>query len=158
MLLAIGIFLDSDKKMYSRDLGCNDYQGRAAEICRDFSREMDWTWLGHVLPAPGWRVTFDAVRRVYCKDRITLADMPALKDMASYHPFKPIDPRLEQGTVGLLTLLQTSPEGKASGLPDSAFDAHSGIVYGSEESSVFNPENPDYVLRKGCSGLESARN
>jgi hypothetical protein len=147
---AAAIAFDNDKRMYSHDLGCADYTGRAGEICRSLSREMQWEWLGHAIVSPGWRVTFQTMRQVYCKNAITTKDIPALKEMAGYEPFKMIDARLENGAVGLLTLLRTRPETKAADIPDSAFDAHSGIMYAIGTNSIFNPQNPSYILRGGC--------
>jgi hypothetical protein len=69
-----------DKHMISRDIGCASVTGnRGKEICLALSNSMEWTWMGHVIISPGWRVTWNALRRVYCRERISAEDLPALE-------------------------------------------------------------------------------
>src|SRR5260370_21044892 len=71
-----------DKKMISRDLGCAKVtQGRAQEICLALSDSMEWTWMGHGIISPGWRVTWNALRRVYCREKTGTADLTALETL-----------------------------------------------------------------------------
>lgn len=158
LLLLIGYVVvhksqGSESYMYSRNLGCDAYGPRAQDICRSFGREMEWSWLGHAVISPGWRTTFEGMRRVYCKNHIALKDVPALKEMAGYKPFKTTDWRLEQGVVGLLTLLRAGGEAKAAGIPDGEFDVRSGESFSTGSDSVFNEQNPAYILRNGCAGI-----
>jgi hypothetical protein len=139
-----------DTNMYHRDLGCDAHTGRAKEICIDLAHEMEWTWLGHAIVAPGWRVTFVTIGRVYCKDSLSLKDIDTLKYLAGHRPFKTDDARLEQGILGLLALLRSRPETKASGIMDSIFDVARTEAYTIDGTSLFNPQNPDYILRDGC--------
>src|SRR5215471_15491388 len=69
-----------DKRMISRDIGCaNVTPGRANEICQALSDSMEWTWMGHAIISPGWRVTWNALRRVYCREGISASDLPTLE-------------------------------------------------------------------------------
>jgi len=129
-----------------RDLGCPSYEGRAREICRGLARNMEWGWMGHAIVAPGWRVTFSTMREVYCGNKITIEDLAALKELAEPQPFKSKDWRLENGAVGLLTLLRTRH-------PDVAFEIHSPTSFCTEPNCAFNPANPEYILRGGCKSI-----
>jgi hypothetical protein len=131
-----------------RDLGCRTRADREREICRGVARNMQWEWTGHAIVAPGWRITFDTLRRVYCDDKITVDDIAALKHLAE-------DRRVENGAVGLLTLLRTSPEAKAARIPDSEFNANTTASYCIDTNCVFNPENPQYILRGGCNSTST---
>jgi hypothetical protein len=90
-----------DKKMISRDLGCaNVNPAREKEICLALSKSMEWTWTGHAIISPGWRVTENTLRRVYCREKITSADLPALETMKTGS-----DWRLQDGAEDLIHLL-----------------------------------------------------
>ena len=120
-----------DKKMISRDIGCaNVAPGRAKTICQALSESMEWTWMGHAIISPGWRVTWNAVRQVYCRERINAADLPALE-----HLKQGSDWRLQDGADGLIRLIG-SPSGRST----------------EPENSIFNPANPQYILKGGCVG------
>jgi hypothetical protein len=120
-----------DKKMISRDIGCaNVTLGRGQEICHALSDSMEWTWLGHAIISPGWRVTWNALRRVYCREKISAADLTALETMKTGS-----DWRLQDGADGLIRLVGSS-----------------GGPANESESSIFNPTNPDYILKDGCVG------
>src|ERR1700686_846836 len=71
-----------DKKMVSKDIGCADVpSGRGSEICHALSDSMEWTWMGHAVISPGWRVTWNALRRVYCRENIGAADVTTLENL-----------------------------------------------------------------------------
>src|SRR3954463_8741820 len=36
---------------------------REKELCQALVRSMEWTWLGHAILSPGWRITFRGVAR-----------------------------------------------------------------------------------------------
>ena len=113
----------------SRDIGCAMAQStREREICRALSEALEWTWLGHAIIAPGWRLTWPGLRRVYCGQNIAAADIPALETLA-----RAADWRLETGAANLLRLV-----------------AASGGKSDEPETSIFNPQNPDYLLKDGC--------
>jgi hypothetical protein len=128
LLLALGW---PDKRMISRDIGCANVEpGRGQQICRALSDSMEWTWMGHAIISPGWRVTWTGLRRVYCHEKIELVDVPVLKTMAARS-----DWRLQDGAEDLIRLTG----GGATAEP---------------ENSIFNPKNPDYLLKDGCRGAE----
>jgi len=118
-----------DKKMISRDIGCaNVTPGRGNEICYALSDSMEWTWMGHAIISPGWRVTWNALRRVYCREKIDAADLKVLEAM------KPgSDWRLHDGADELIRLV-----GSRLATTDEP------------ENSIFNPKNPYYILKDGC--------
>ena len=120
-----------DKKMISRDIGCaNVAPERGREICNALSDSMEWTWMGHAIISPGWRVTWSALRRVYCREQISAADLPVLETMK-----RGSDWRLEDGANDLMRLVGGSG-GRAT----------------EPENSIFNPTNPHYILKDGCVG------
>ena len=85
---------------------------------------MEWTWFGHAIISPGWRVTWNGLRRVYCREKIGAADLKTLE-----HLRMSPDWRLQDGAADLIRLL--SPAGEP-------------------ENGIFNPNNSGYVLRGGC--------
>ncbi|MEO8131983.1 MAG: hypothetical protein ABJF23_11225 [Bryobacteraceae bacterium] len=119
------------KGMSSRDIGCSQVSGaRGRQICQALSDSMEWTWMGHAIIAPGFRVTWDALRRVYCHAKVNAADIPLLEAMKQGS-----DWRLQDGADLLIRLIR-SREGTAV----------------EPESSIFNPANPQYPLKNGCAG------
>jgi hypothetical protein len=80
--------------MISRDIGCAHFApGRAGTICGALAESM--TWMGHAMIAPGWRVTWNALRQVYCREGISPVDLPALEYLKQGS-----DGRLENGADG----------------------------------------------------------
>jgi hypothetical protein len=116
----------------SRDIGCAKVpQGRGNDICHALSASMEWTWLGHAIVSPGWRVTWTGLGRVYCQEKITAVDLPMLEALK-----RGPDWRLQDGADGLVHLI-------------------SGRRGDTEpENSIFNPENPGYILKNGCDQLK----
>ena len=76
----------------------------------------------------GLALDLAGIRRVYCGQNIAAADIPALETLA-----RAADWRLETGAANLLRLV-----------------AASGGKSDEPETSIFNPQNPDYLLRGGC--------
>jgi hypothetical protein len=117
-----------DKRMISRDIGCgNVAAGRSENICRALSDSLEWTWMGHAIISPGWRITWSGLRRVYCREKISAADVAALETLK-----RASDWRLQSGAEDLIRL----------------------VGGGEPENSIFNPKNPDYILKGGCTGSE----
>src|SRR5262245_51381716 len=86
--------------MATRNIGCAQVEpGRGREICQALSDSMEWTWKGHAIIAPGWRITWQGLHRVYCGEKISAADIQAL-EMLARRP----DWRLESGAASLLRL------------------------------------------------------
>jgi hypothetical protein len=123
--------------MGSRDIGCAAVNpGRGRQICNAISESMQWTWMGHAIIAPGYRLTWSGLRRVYCREHITPADIPALEAMqrTSLEAMtRTSDWRLQSSADELIHLVNSS-NGQGT---DS-------------ENSIFNPKNPEYILKHGC--------
>jgi len=117
--------------MMTRNIGCADVTpGRGKQICQDLSESMEWTWMGHAIVSPGWRVTWKALRRVYCREKTTAADLAVLETLKMGS-----DWRLQDGAEELIRLVRSS-----GGQTDES------------ENSIFNPTNPQYILKDGCVG------
>ena len=71
----------------------------------------------------GWRIGWDGVRDVYCREHVGSADLDALTTLS-----RGAKSQLQNGAEFLLHLLKGDPE----------------------PTSIFNPQNPQYVLREGC--------
>jgi hypothetical protein len=118
--------------MASRDIGCaNANSERGRDVCNALSASMEWTWMGHAIVSPGWRVTWSGLARVYCRENITTADLPVLEVLK-----RGSDWRLADGAEALIRLT-TNGTGKVT----------------ESETSIFNPKNTDYILRDGCAPL-----
>lgn len=110
-------------------LGCAKVSaGRTREICEGISASLEWTWAGHASIAPGYKPSFAGIAKVYCRLSIVPADLPHLEALKAQP-----DWRLVSGAdflVRILANLATPP-------PEDA-------------NSIFNPSNPDYLLKAGC--------
>lgn len=145
-----------------RDLQCDQYsKPRAAVICRITEQEMEWTWLGHAIIAPGYRITLEGQLRTYCKAEITPEDTAILVELA-------LDPRYQQNPAQVLVQDSARDLLKLLGqaaldqfptpadLPESVRTAapylkqEIAIAIGNESSSVYSPSHPAYILREGC--------
>jgi hypothetical protein len=115
--------------MGSRDLGCDKQTGRAQEICRRLEREMQWTWMGHAIISPGWRVTFKSIARTYCAERVGPEDTSALQTLRQTSR----DWRAERGADFLTRLVENKDE-----------------AGGENNTSIFNRTNPSFILKDGC--------
>lgn len=121
---------------FTHGLDCRDFKSkpRAAEICIAIGRHLSWQWMGHAVPAPGFKPSFTGLRKTYCQARISKDDLPVLNELRSYvPPGKKPDWRLESAASMLITLIENQ-DGQGS----------------EPRNSVFNPLNPDYVLKGGC--------
>jgi hypothetical protein len=117
-------------RMGTRDLMCSKVlHERGQAICQRLERELEWTWMGHAIISPGWRIGFDGVRRTYCAEKLGPHDVAALEAIRR----QSIDWRAQDGAEMLLRLVR----------------AQDGT--GSEaETSIFNRSNPSYLLKDGC--------
>ena len=84
--------------------------------------------MGHAIISPGWRVTFESVRRTYCAESMSARDIPALDALR-----RTGDWRAESAADYLLRLIRNR-----DGLGDE------------DSASVFNPGNPLFILKGGC--------
>ena len=116
--------------MLSKDIGCAAIQdARGLDICKALSDNMELTPLGHATVSPGWRISFEAIAKVYCDQKIMPADMALLKTINKNAK----DWRLESAADSLLQILQNL---------DGKGDA--------PENSIYHPKNVDYILKQGC--------
>jgi len=117
--------------MGSPNLQCASIlDARAQIICRRLEQEMQWTWMGHAIISPGWRVSFESVRRTYCAEKIGPKDIASLDALRQSTK----DWRAESGAEFLLRLVRNKDGG------------------GNEDiTSIFNPANPYFILKNGCS-------
>jgi hypothetical protein len=119
--------------MASRDIGCAKvHSGCGNDICNAISASMEWTWMGHAIVSPGWRVTWAGLGRVYCREKIAATDLPVLEELK-----RGSDWRLRDGADDLIRLVSSN-----------------GGNGTESENSIFNPKNPDYILKNGCAGLK----
>ncbi len=96
----------------------------ATAICKLLQTHMEFEWSGHATLAPGYRVTFTSIRKVWCARPFSPTDVPALQQLE-----KSQDWRLQMGANALRILVEKAPQ---------------------PANSVYNPENPAYILRQGC--------
>ncbi len=133
-LAVVIAFCWPNSAMISRDIGCtrvDDARGR--QICNSLSSSMQWTWMGHAIVSPGWRVTGTGLKRVYCREHVTTADLRVLLRLSGADGRSPGDWRLESGAADLVEILKQG---------DSTVP----------ENSIFNPKNSSYILKGGCAG------
>ena len=92
--------------------------------------------MGHAIIAPGYKPSFEGIRNVYCALKIGKDDVKFLQILRQYDPTRRWMPdwRLESGADMLLQIV-----------------ANLDRADGESASSIFNPKNPDYILKNGCS-------
>ena len=125
-----------DYSLYSHDIGCREIAlGRSRQICEAVAASLTWQWMGHAIIAPGYKPTFQGVREVYCELKISRGDVTTLQRLKTYDPVRKWQPdwRLETGAEMLLRIV-LNLEGDVD-----------------PETSIFNPKNPNYILKDGCS-------
>jgi hypothetical protein len=137
LLVLIAVLAWPRGRMASRDIGCAQAAaGRGQEICRALSASMEWTWMGHAIVSPGWRVTWKALAHVWCAEQVTDADLPALEALSRASS----DWRLAGGADDLIRIAKNR-----------------GGNGGEPENSIFNPKNPSYILKDGCPERQASR-
>jgi hypothetical protein len=110
---------------------------------------MKWSWFGHAKVAPGFRPTFEGVAHVFCNLPVSAADAPAIFLMTGWLPEggnKLPDWRLKNGSQWLIFLLGNS----ALQYAPSAEIRENVERTISDPASIWNPDNSQYPLRKGC--------
>jgi hypothetical protein len=129
LLALIAVMAWPGRGMMSRDIGCaNMLSQRGKQLCQALSQSMEWTWMGHAIVSPGWRITWRSLRRVYCREGIGVGDLAVLQRLK-----RTSDWRLQDAADDLIRLI-----GTASGQVNEP------------ENSIFSPANPDYLLKGGC--------
>jgi hypothetical protein len=125
------------RSLRSRDIGCAEISsGRPRQICDAIAASLTWQWMGHATVAPGYKPSFDGVRKVYCELKIVKGDVESLQSLIQYDPSRKWVPdwRLESEADMLLRIV-------------ASLDGASG---GEPPNSIFSPQNPDYLLKSGC--------
>ena len=150
--------------LYSRNPSCERWlEARTNEICKTLEREMEWTWTGHAILAPSFRVTFETARRTYCALPIAANDAATLVEMVLALERKP-DRTMSSAQIGnggrfLLNLLGRRAL-DAFPARDKSWDEQSRQIAKNlreeialaiaDPAMIWNPANPQYLLREGC--------
>ncbi len=149
VLLLFPVQVRAGVDIHSRNLHCDDYElARTRTICLALEREMKWTWFGHAIIAPGFRPTFEGAAHVFCILPVNAADVPAIIPMTGWSGKinKSPDWRLESGAQWLLFLLG---DRALEYLPSAEMKNEIKRAI-SDSTSIWNPSNSAYPLRKGC--------
>jgi hypothetical protein len=161
ILASAPVVVAAHDTLLSRDLHCDRFElARSREICRALEREMEWTWMGHAVSWPGFRVTWSTLRRVFCAMRVEPRDTPALVALATwYREGEQNDMRLEDGATDLLKMMGKSAV-DALPAPGSLATESANMqlrhlkedleTTSSDARFIFHPSNPEYILRGGC--------
>src|SRR6187455_3418492 len=85
LILVLGLMLIfgwPSSGMAIRNLGCaQQADPRERQVCAALQEHMEWTWFGHAIVSPGWRVTFRTVREVYCGLSVGASDLAAIENL-----------------------------------------------------------------------------
>jgi hypothetical protein len=150
--------------LYSRNLSCSRFSAaRERQICEALQREMEWTWTGHAIVSPSFRVTFGTARRVYCALSLSGEDTATLVNMIVALERKPdgamASAQALNGTRFLLFVLGESALLKFPTREKQWDDSTWRIVKNLEAELTLNardpqmiwqPNHPQYILRDGC--------
>ncbi|MEH6471928.1 MAG: hypothetical protein V7752_11810 [Halopseudomonas sp.] len=149
--------------LYSRDLACQQQVSpRAVELCHALQDALAWSWTGHAIISPGFRVDTERVRDLYCRLPVTATDTPALVEIAlsATDASDKANVQLYSGTLSLLSMLGDKALTRFPSRSDLADDARRDsasylreqIVQAVAESSssIFNPSHRYYILLNGC--------
>ncbi len=150
--------------LYTRNLSCDSWTApREQEICKALAREMQWTWTGHAIISPSFRVTFDTVKQVYCALSVSPQDIQALVNMIVALERKPDGSMARaQAVNGARFLLFLLGQQALTRFPprDNRWDDLSWQIVSnlkeevksnsSDPGMIWNPANPQYLLRNGC--------
>lgn len=154
---------DALDSLYSRNLSRSRFSAaRERQICETLQWEMEWTWTGHAIVAPSFRVTFDTVKKVYCALSVAAHDTPSLVSMVVQTERKTdgtmADMQLQNGSRFLLYALGKQA---LSAFPEQNnwHDIERQIaknlkeeitLYNTDPSVIWNPANPQYLFRNRC--------
>jgi hypothetical protein len=94
LLALIAVMAWPGRGMMSRDIGCaNMLSQRGKQLCQALSQSMEWTWMGHAIVSPGWRI----------KWRIGVGDLAVLQRLK-----RTSDWRLQDAADDLIRLIGTA--------------------------------------------------
>lgn len=149
--------------LYSRNLSCEQQSSsRTQEICRALEQALEWTWTGHAILSPSYRVGTQRIRQIYCTLPIMAKDTESLVDMAlrSASQSGMVQLQINIGVRSLLLLLGNQAldhfpaldaildEGRrrsARGLQE-----YISLTIAEGSSSIFSPSHAYYILGDGC--------
>jgi hypothetical protein len=97
-----------DYSAYGRDIGCAEVAaGRSRQICERIAASLTWQWMGHATIAPGYKPSFEGIRKVYCEMKVGKDDVETLQGLTTYNPKRKWLPdwRLESGAGMLLRIV-----------------------------------------------------
>lgn len=163
IFLCLFAFPSAAGGLYSRDLDCGSQpSARGKKICRALEQALAWTWTGHAIISPSFRVNTESVRDVYCSLPITAEDTRTLIDMV-------VSPeviaefwqsQLDNGVRSLLSMLgqhslDQFPPLESIADPRKRHTAqylkeHISLTIAESSSSIFSPSHRLYILRDGC--------
>lgn len=153
----------SSDSLYTRNLHCEQQPSkRSKEICHALEHALEWTWTGHNIISPSFRLSFKGIRHAYCTLPITTKDIESLVEMALNSEGKSgMRPaQINNGATSLLLMLGQQavdhfPELDKitdNGRRSSAryLKEHISLSISETSTSIFNPSHVHYILRDGC--------
>ena len=149
--------------LYSHNLECEKQTSkRSTEICAALQDALEWSWTGHAIISPGFRMDVNRVLKVYCVMPITNADTPILVEMALDSANSPENymAQINNGVLTLLSLLGTEAlekfpdvtkiENETRRITAEYLRKHIMLTISESSTSIFSPFHPQYILRDGC--------
>jgi hypothetical protein len=160
LLVSFSAVADS---LYTRELDCERQSSpRAKEICRALESALEWTWTGHAIISPSFRMGLEGMRRVYCTVPITPRDTGLLVEM-EFDSDSRTGMRQVQINNGVRWLLSMLGKQALDHFPDIKQIADKRrrnraqylkkmieLDIDQRSSSIFNPSHRQYILRDGC--------
>jgi hypothetical protein len=150
--------------LYTRNLACDKFSStRAIEICTALEDALKWSWTGHAIISPSFRMNIERERQVYCELPILKTDTSILVEMAvdSANSNEMIQVQINIGVIDLLSMLgqealnqfpelDTFADGRQQ-ITANYIREHITLTIEESSTSIFNPSHPQYILRDGCS-------
>ena len=149
--------------LYSRNLLCdNQASRRSREICTALQDALEWSWTGHAIISPSFRISTERLKDVYCSLPIVPGDTSELIDMvaSTENSSEMYKIQINSGVMSLLSLLGEKALERFPPLKQIADEhkritvrylkEHVRITISESSTSIFNPLHPKYILRDGC--------
>ena len=163
IVLCLLPFQSMAEGLYTRNLECDiQVSIRTIEICTAPQDALEWSWTGHAIISPSFRIDIDRVKDVYCSLPITSGDTSTLIDMAvdSANSSKMYKVQINNGVLSLLSMLGTKAIEQFPALDIIADERkriiirylkeHVMLTIAESSTSILSPSHPQYVLRDGC--------
>ena len=150
--------------IYSRNLNCSRWGEKSFHtICEALERELEWTWTGHAIVSPSFRMTAQGAKRAYCGLPVTASMTPSLVrmviDVEGAYLDNMRDTQLANGLRYLLYMLGNEALKK---YPQLNTDIDKSRRMRSENLRddiartiddpivIWSPKSQHYILRDGC--------